>query len=196
MLTKEIQEDIVEWQKTTGITTMRAIGMREDSFVLDVGCGDGIFTIAEGYACGKGLVFGIDTDSETLAICKERVKEAGLHNVHILCHDIFQVISNGEYGMNVITMNDLIHEFDDIPRLINQLKSLLEEDGILAITPFHMSESEIENMIQEIISCDMRLDHVVENGGIHFGKVKHMNGAWQRLADFERGNIYCFKKKQ
>lgn len=191
---EQIQKDIEEWQKTEGIETMHAIGMKEDSFVLDVGCGDGIFTIAEGYTCTKGVVIGIDIDSEPLHVFHTKIRKTGLENVVILQRDIFQSSIEID-ACDVITMNDLIHEFDDIPMLMEHLKPLLSDDGILAITPFHLSEDEIQSKVDQIRQCGMKLDHVVEKGGIHFGKVKHMNGAWKRLSDFERGDIYCFRKE-
>lgn len=193
IMTEQIKQDIQEWQKTTGIETMSAIGIKEDSFVLDIGCGDGIFTISEGYACMNGAVIGVDLDSQPLHVFRENAAKAGLENVMILQRDIIHSPIDID-ACDVITMNDLIHEFDDISELIKHIKPLLKDDGIFAVTPFHLNEDEIKNKVDQIIQCGMKLDHIVENGGIHFGKVKHMNGAWKRLSDFERGNIYCFQK--
>ena len=190
-MTEIIKEDIKTWQKTEGIKTIYEIGAKEDFSIIDFGCGDGRFTIAEAFACPKGNVFGVDIDSNALEFLDSKAKEYGLKNIKtVLANNVLSFENN---SIDMITMNDLIHDIKDTYKLLKEFKQKLKPNGILAITPFHLSKDEIEKMILDIVGYGYTLNNTVKNGGIHFGRITKVNGAWKRLSDFERIDIYCFR---
>lgn len=68
---------------------LRQAGIAEGMRVLDVGCGAGDVSFLAASMVGlRGMVIGIDTSAEAVALATARANAAGLANVHFLTRDI------------------------------------------------------------------------------------------------------------
>ena len=61
---------------------MSEIGVKKDSIFVDVGCGEGFFTVPAARIVGKnGKVYALDIDEESIAILREKAAKEGLINL-------------------------------------------------------------------------------------------------------------------
>lgn len=65
---------------------LRYIGIKEGDRFLDLGCGDGYFSIAASQAVGKnGLVYDFDMDEEAIALLQKEIADKKITtSMHLL----------------------------------------------------------------------------------------------------------------
>jgi ubiquinone/menaquinone biosynthesis C-methylase UbiE len=63
---------------------MRKLGVKRGMDVLDLGCGEGTFTLKLASLCQPGRVVGLDSSSQLLAHASRRAVTAGLHHCSFL----------------------------------------------------------------------------------------------------------------
>jgi len=72
-----------KWQNPEKI--LPDIGLKRGSTFVDVGCGEGFFTLPAARIVGKsGVVYGLDIDGEAIQILKEKAKREELDNLVLL----------------------------------------------------------------------------------------------------------------
>ncbi|MEX2090601.1 MAG: class I SAM-dependent methyltransferase, partial [Candidatus Paceibacterota bacterium] len=70
------------------VKNLKALGLREDNVVVDLGAGTGFYSIAAGELVPKGKVYAIEIVKDFLATVRQRAKEANLNNVEALWGNI------------------------------------------------------------------------------------------------------------
>ncbi len=190
-----IGEEIKRWQEAECVETMERGGFKAGDRIVDFGCGIGNYTFPLSRVVREnGEVYAVDVDRYVLEKIRGRAERADIHNIRLMRPE-----RNGRLGfkdgfVDGILIYDLIHSLDRREQVIGECRRILKNGGILSILPFHMSGSQIGGLMDAIEGLGFKLDNVQRAGGIHFEMHRYLGRGWERLKDYERGDIYNLKK--
>lgn len=155
-------------------------GMR----VLDVGGGDGGFSIQAGSKYGDVDFVGVEYSGE----CEEAIEnidELGLENVEFHYMDAFNMRFENEFDRVVffISLRNIPINKIEMPRLFKEVSDVLRTDGLLAIAEMFKedAENEAQRLAQRIYEeCSRSIEDDGHHRGIEvFFSVKEVESALQ-----------------
>lgn len=122
------------WQKPHEV--IRALALKPDAVVADIGAGTGYFSVRIAHMLPKGRVFGVDTEPGMVKHLADRAKRERLKNVTAVA---------GEPGdprlpakADLVILVDVYHHIDNRERYFRQLQNSLKPGGRVAIIDFRM----------------------------------------------------------
>lgn len=111
---------------------LQDIGLTSDNVFVDVGCGDGFFSILAAKIVGeKGKVYSIDADNLAIGKLKEKAKRLGLSN-------IYPTIGLAEENLlckecaDIVFFSMVLHDFNSPGKVLLNAKQMLKSTGIVA----------------------------------------------------------------
>jgi len=154
--------DSNSWMDYKGKKFLEDIGLVENQFVLDFGCGHGMYTIPASLVVGeKGRVYAIDKNKEVLNELNLKAKEKELKNIKIIeLSDKFK-LQLPKRSVYMVLLYDVLHLVEDRKRLLIELHDVLKSRGILSVFPKHHQKymnMDLGEVIKEIESVGFRLD--------------------------------------
>ena len=109
-------------------------GIQPGMTVLDIGPGNGTYTIAAAQRVGTaGRVFAIDIEPRMIDRVRQRAAEVGLDNVDARVADVYDMPFDDEL-FDVITMIAVIGEIPDPDRALAECYRVMKSSGTLAIS--------------------------------------------------------------
>ena len=112
---------------------MDAIGIKPGMVVAEIGAGQGRYVVQLAVRVGKtGKVYAEDINAESLKYLEKRCKRWGLENVEIILGDVNDP-KLPENKLDIIFIISAYHHFQDPIKLLNNARSSLKPDGLLAI---------------------------------------------------------------
>jgi trans-aconitate 2-methyltransferase len=120
------------------------LGMKSDSRVLEIGCGNGALTKLIADKTKRGHIFALDISSESIAHAKRNL--AGYQNITHLVTDVRVFESKDKF--DVIVLSDVLEHIplDIHDALFNNLNKLMDRNGFLFI---HIPEPKYLEWITE-----------------------------------------------
>ena len=122
------------WQKPHEV--IRALALKTDAIVADIGAGTGYFSMRFAHMLPKGRVYGVDTEPDMVKYLSERAKREGLKNVTAVA---------GKPGdpripekADLVILVDAYHHVADRERYFRQLQGSLKPGGRVAVIDFRM----------------------------------------------------------
>jgi precorrin-6B methylase 2 len=76
---------------TDPLKNLKALGLREDNIVADLGAGTGYYTLAAGAIVSRGKVYAIEVQKDFLETIKGKAEEAHLNNVEIIWGNVEKI---------------------------------------------------------------------------------------------------------
>ncbi len=133
--------------------------------LLDAGCGTGVFLIP---LLKLGFhASGIDLDSESLAIARDKMRENALY-AHLYEHDLREPI-RAKYDQ-IILLNDVVNYFKGAKRLFKNLKNALNAKGTLL---FDVYKEEYLSVMDGYIETDTEPFYYEWKVSVHNASLKH-----------------------
>jgi ubiquinone/menaquinone biosynthesis C-methylase UbiE len=119
--------------------TLKKVGLQENHVLCDVGAGSGIFTIPAAKIT-KNIVYALEINPEMLLLIEEKAKNAGLSNIQTV------KVANNQFNLekdsvDIVLMVTVLHEINDKPVILEQIKKILKDDGKLVIIEFHKQDT-------------------------------------------------------
>ena len=106
-------------------------GLRSGMVFVDVGCGDGFFTILAADVVGKtGMVYAVDTDAPAIERLKRKAAEKGLTNVKALVAEGEETVFCGGCA-DIVFYSIVLHDFNDPATVLLNAKRMLKPTGRL-----------------------------------------------------------------
>jgi ubiquinone/menaquinone biosynthesis C-methylase UbiE len=99
-----------------------------DNYVLDIGCGTGIFSFYS--AERNGRVIGIDANDDMLAVCKKKQADNYYKNIIFMKSDIGSLKTVIHDKVDLILCSSVLEYVNDFDRSLAMLCSLLKKNGI------------------------------------------------------------------
>lgn len=120
------------WQKPDEV--VKALGLKPDDTVADLGAGTGYFTLRLARAVPKGVALGVDVEPEMVAWLEARAQKAGLTNVKgVVCPPDDAALPA---GVDVVLVVDTYHHISDRVPYFKKVAAQLAPGGRLAIVDF------------------------------------------------------------
>ena len=122
------------WQKPEEV--MRALKLRPDAVVADIGSGTGYFAVRLGRALPKGRVYGADVGPGMVRFLNERAAREKLPNVS--SHLAGESDPNLPAAVDLVLMVDTYHHVPRRSAYFERLKTKLNPGGRVAIIDFRL----------------------------------------------------------
>lgn len=124
------EEGRARWQNPEEI--LSDIGLQRDSTFIDVGCGDGFFTIPAAKIVGeRGRVYGIDLNSEALSRLKLSAEQENLRNIDTKLAAA-EDTTLCDHCSDIIFFGIVLHDFRDPAKVLRNALRMLKPSGKLA----------------------------------------------------------------
>jgi ubiquinone/menaquinone biosynthesis C-methylase UbiE len=126
---------------------LRYIGINEGERFMDLGCGDGHFSIVVSQAVGKdGLVYAFDVDVESIAQLQKEIAEKKITNIKASVVDITKKLPLADESISLAFMSNVLHglvENGEADSTFNEIARVTTYNGRLAIVEFKKLESQM-----------------------------------------------------
>ncbi len=164
------------WQNPERILT--EIGLRSGQTFIDVGCGDGFFTIPAARLVGKrGRVFGLDVNEEAIQRLDEKATKEGLENVILKVGTAEDLVLCRACADFVFFGIDL-HDFRDPAKVLINAKKMLKPGARLVDLDWKKERMELgpplqvrfaqEEAVTRIEEAGFRVHSVKQAGPYHY----------------------------
>jgi SAM-dependent methyltransferase len=142
--------ELREWLAEHASEVLKLIGVKQAQTVLDYGCGSGTFAIPSAIIVGKkGKVYAFEARSSLLERVREKASEKGLSNIiPVLSEDSKLAIELPDKCVDIILVYDVMHEIKDQRRLLQELRRVLRDDGVLSVFPMHIGTDEFMDVVK------------------------------------------------
>ena len=117
------------WQKPDDV--IRALALKPDARVADVGAGTGYFTVRLARAVPKGTVFAVDIERKMVEHIASRAKEQGLANVRSVVAS--ETAANLSETVDLVLMVNSLHHIDARIPYMRSIGASLRDGGRIAI---------------------------------------------------------------
>ena len=110
---------------------LESVGLRSGMVFMDVGCGDGFFTLLAAQAVGEtGKVYAVDVDASAIERLKRKAAEQGLKNVHAAVGEAEETVFCSQCA-DIVFYSMVLHDFKDPAQVLLNAKKMLKPTGTL-----------------------------------------------------------------
>jgi ubiquinone/menaquinone biosynthesis C-methylase UbiE len=114
---------------------LAALGVRPDMEVVDLCCGDGLFTAPLALLVRR--VIAIDIDPGMLALARAKVSAGGATNCDFIAGDAYAVAELVPRAVDFVLMANTFHGVPNKPRLARGIAAILKPGGRFAVVNWH-----------------------------------------------------------
>lgn len=165
-----------KWQNPEEI--LEEVGLREGHTFIDIGCGEGFFSLAAARMVGpQGRVVGLDINGTAIKNLKERMTNEGMHNSSF-------VVSKAEEAELCDACADFVffgidlHDFEDPEKVLVNARKMLKDGGKLVDLDWkkkvmskgppvwiRFSEAHASKLIED---AGFKIESVNDSGEMHY----------------------------
>ncbi len=121
-----------------------ALHLKPGEAVLDLGCGEGRYTLPLASQVGReGTVYGADLWEDGLATLNGKAREKGLTNIRTLFADVSQPLPLADDSVDLAVMATVLHDLAEAGQAqgaLAELARLVKPGGRLAVLEFKKKE--------------------------------------------------------
>ena len=127
---------------------------------MDIGCGEGFFTIPAARIVGKkGKVYGLDRDDEAVSILRQKTSKAGLVNINLRVGEAEETILCDKCA-DIIFYGIVLHDFYNPIRVLKNAKGMLKPSGLLVNLDWKMKDGHTKKVTE---NRKARHDYFIED---------------------------------
>jgi SAM-dependent methyltransferase len=115
--------------------TLMTLGIGASMRVIDLCCGDGLFTLAMARIASD--VVAIDLDHEMIEQTRARIEGAGLSNCRLIDGDAYDVAELAGEKADTVVMANTFHGVPDKVGLCRAVASVLKRGGLFIVVNWH-----------------------------------------------------------
>jgi ubiquinone/menaquinone biosynthesis C-methylase UbiE len=122
---------------------LAALGVRPGQTILDMGCGNGFYTLPLAKMVGEqGRVLAVDIQPEMLVMLRTRAEQEGIENIT----PILGSVHNPRLptaSVDVALLVDVYHEFSHPEHMLAALRQALKPNGLLVLVEFRAEDPNV-----------------------------------------------------
>jgi ubiquinone/menaquinone biosynthesis C-methylase UbiE len=148
-------------KKYPPLKKIEKIKIKEESIVLDYGCGPGSYSIAAAEVVGnKGKIYAADIHPLAIESVKKRALEKNLRNIETILTDCDTNLK--DESVDIVLLLDIYHDLSDPESILKEIHRVLKLDGSLSVDDHHYKDDEIIGKITSIglFKFDYSVDEV------------------------------------
>jgi len=161
------------WQNPE--TILQEIGLRSGSVFMDMGCGDGFFSIPAARTVGsEGRVYAVDVDEGSVKRIMQRASREGLLNVILRIGKAEDTV----FCANYVFFGNVLHDFEEPAKVLANARTMLKPRGrlidldwkkkLMPIGAPYWKRFEEEKATALIANADFRIERVRDSGPYHY----------------------------
>ncbi|MCW4007409.1 MAG: class I SAM-dependent methyltransferase [Candidatus Bathyarchaeota archaeon] len=110
---------------------LESIGLAAGMVFMDIGCGDGFFTLPAARIVGEtGKVYAVDVDAAAIERLKRKASQEGLKNIYAVVGAAEDTVFCNECA-DIIFYSTVLHDFKDPAKVLRNAKQMLKHGGKL-----------------------------------------------------------------
>lgn len=174
----EKYESTERLKELSPIDTLKRIGFKEGMTLCDIGAGTGVFSFPAAEISSNDI-YALEKSENMIDLLKERIKDRNIGNIKVkkVDSDILPLDNN---TCHIAIMVTSLHHIEDKEFMIGEIKSILKEEGRLAIIEFYKRKTPFGPTLDHRMSQE-EVEMTVKDKGFH------------NIDSFSMGeNLYCF----
>jgi ubiquinone/menaquinone biosynthesis C-methylase UbiE len=150
---------------------LRELGLKTGMVFMDIGCGDGFFTIPAAEITGnRGRVFAVDADASAISRLNCRVAEKGLSNVTARVGAAEETVFCKACA-DLVFYSIVLHDFGDPGKVLRNAKRMIKPTGKLVNLDWKKKSSEFGPPVR-IRFSEEEARNLIEVAGFRVESVK------------------------
>ena len=116
---------------TNPLKNLKALGLREDDVVADLGAGTGYYAVLAGALVPKGKVYAVELQKDFLETIKVHVRDAHLNNVEIIWGNVEKIDGTKieDNTIDVAIASNILSQVENKNDFILEIKRILKPKG-------------------------------------------------------------------
>ncbi|MBC20221.1 MAG: SAM-dependent methyltransferase [Planctomycetaceae bacterium] len=164
-------------------TLLRALKLKPDDVVCDLGCGNGFYALEIAKQVPKGKVIGVDIQPEMLRMLRERARISGVKNIELVLGTLSDPkLPRGK--VDLVFCVDAYHEFSHPEKMLRAIRRSLSKSGRLALVEFRAEDPLVPIKPLHKMSKQQILKELIPNGFKLVGQFDAL--PWQHVMFFGR----------
>jgi len=166
---------------TDPIKNLKALGLRDNDIIADLGAGTGFYSVAAGALVPKGKVYAVEIVKDFLMTIKNKVKEAHLNNVEIIWGNIEKKDGTkiGDNIVNIVIASNVLFQIEDKEQFVLEIKRILKKEGRVLLIDWSPDSSALsfkmaisKNKMREIFEKKgFIFEREINAGAHHYGMI-------------------------
>ena len=164
-------------------TLLKALKLKPDQVVCDLGCGNGFYAIPIAKLVPKGKVIGVDIQPQMLRMLRERSRVAKIDNIEPVLGTLTDP-KLPEGKVDLVLCVDAYHEFSHPEQMLRHIRQSLSPTGRLALVEFREEDPKVPIKPLHKMSKRQILKELIPNGFQLVGQFDAL--PWQHVMFFGR----------
>lgn len=126
---------------TDPLKNLKALGLREDNIVADLGAGTGYYSLILGTLVPRGKVYAVELQKDFLETINNKVKKAHLENVEIIWGNVEKIggtkIKDGI--VDAVVASNVLFQIENKGDFIEEIKRILKPKGKILLIDWSAS---------------------------------------------------------
>ena len=161
---------------------LREIELKTSNTLLDIGCGEGRFSISASEIVGdNGKVYAIDISKEAINSLEEKIKKKNIRNIETFIGDIIKKLPIKNDSIDIYLMSNILHGLvinKEVGSTLKETYRILKQGGTLAVVDFkkingppgpsisiRMTPEEVEEIINKY---GFKKKKIIDAGKYHY----------------------------